>query len=177
MTLSDLASVGNLVSGIAVLVSLVYLAQQTRQNSKHTRALIQQGRALQSAENPLRHAENASLTELRLRGDEGDLTLDRVQYTRYFLMRVSVFWNWDDQFHQHRDGLLDSDRFAGTIRLMELQSQLPGCRSVWQQARMVFGSEFQSFLDNIMLGTHAAQFDSLAAWKAGVEAELTESGA
>jgi len=39
MTLSDLASIGSLVSRFAVLVSLIYLAQQTRQNSKHTRAL------------------------------------------------------------------------------------------------------------------------------------------
>jgi hypothetical protein len=35
MTLSDLSSIGSLVSGIAMLVSLIYLAQQTRQNVKH----------------------------------------------------------------------------------------------------------------------------------------------
>jgi len=64
MTLSDLASIGSLVSGIAVLVSLVYLAQQTRQNSKHTRALIQQGRAIQSADMPLGNP-NALLYEGR----------------------------------------------------------------------------------------------------------------
>jgi hypothetical protein len=58
MNLSDLAAIGSLVSGIAVLVSLVYLAQQTRQNSKHTRALIQQGRAIQSAD-ILKNTENA----------------------------------------------------------------------------------------------------------------------
>ena len=48
MSLSDLASIGSLVSGIAVLVSLIYLAQQTWQNAKHTRALIHQARSQQS---------------------------------------------------------------------------------------------------------------------------------
>ena len=42
MNLSDLSSIASLVSGIAVVVSLVYLAQQIRQNTKHSQALIQQ---------------------------------------------------------------------------------------------------------------------------------------
>jgi hypothetical protein len=37
MSLADLASLGSFISGIAVLVSLVYLAQQIRQSTKHSR--------------------------------------------------------------------------------------------------------------------------------------------
>lgn len=44
MTLSDLASLGILISSVAVLVSLTYLAYQIRQSTKHTRALIQLAR-------------------------------------------------------------------------------------------------------------------------------------
>ena len=44
MSLSDLASIGSFVSGIAVLASLIYLSLQVSQNTKHSRALIQQGR-------------------------------------------------------------------------------------------------------------------------------------
>jgi hypothetical protein len=45
MTLSDLASIGSLVSGTPVTASLIYLALQTHQDAKHTKALIHQGRA------------------------------------------------------------------------------------------------------------------------------------
>jgi hypothetical protein len=41
MSLSDLASIGSFVSGAAVLVSLVYLRLQIRQNTRHSQALIQ----------------------------------------------------------------------------------------------------------------------------------------
>ena len=34
MTLSDLASIGSLISGIAVLISLIYLSLQVRQAEK-----------------------------------------------------------------------------------------------------------------------------------------------
>jgi hypothetical protein len=40
MSLSDLASIGNFVSGIAVVESLVYLAIQTRQGVRNQRSII-----------------------------------------------------------------------------------------------------------------------------------------
>ena len=43
MTLSDLAAIGSLVSGLAVLVSLVYVSIQIRQTERNQRALINQG--------------------------------------------------------------------------------------------------------------------------------------
>lgn len=44
MNLSDVASVATIISSAAVALSLVYLGLQARQNTKHTRALIQAGR-------------------------------------------------------------------------------------------------------------------------------------
>ena len=72
MSLSDLASIGSLVSGIAVLVSLVYISQQTKQNSKHTRALIHQGRIGQTSNYLALFAADASLAEVAGRGFAGD---------------------------------------------------------------------------------------------------------
>jgi hypothetical protein len=43
MLLSDLASIGNLVSGLAVLASLVYLSLQLRQTDRNQKALMNQG--------------------------------------------------------------------------------------------------------------------------------------
>src|SRR5665213_3244937 len=102
MTLSDLASIGSLVSGVAVLVSLIYLAQQTRQNSRHTRALIQQGRASQGQAGIVQWiATDPSTAEVYLRGCEGDITMDRVQFIRFIYMMISAFFAWEDSFYQH----------------------------------------------------------------------------
>src|SRR5271166_5699196 len=50
MSLSDLASLGSFVSGVAVLVSLVYLARQVRQAERNQRALAQQMRATRTSD-------------------------------------------------------------------------------------------------------------------------------
>ena len=43
MSLSDLASIGSFVSGVAALVSLVYHAIQVRQAEKNQRAVLNHG--------------------------------------------------------------------------------------------------------------------------------------
>jgi hypothetical protein len=59
MTLSDLASIGSLVSGVAVLVSLIYLALQVRQAEKNQRALMNQGTVARVSESILGFAQPA----------------------------------------------------------------------------------------------------------------------
>ena len=178
MTLSDLSSIVSVISGLAVLGSLVYLAQQTRQNAKHTRALIQQGRSIQITDSCLRYAEDASLTDIRSRGDQGDKTLDRLQIARYRWATVSAIYNFEDQFHQHQDRLIGEDKFAGWLNLLEARFQSPGFRWMWNQNRNNHGPDFQNFMDDIMKRTHiVARPDIVEAWKAGIEAELSKASA
>src|SRR5689334_6518225 len=66
MTLSDLAAVGSLVSGVAVLVSLVYLALQVRQSERNQRAVLNQGYITRVTEY-LRWYAESPLNELRAR--------------------------------------------------------------------------------------------------------------
>ena len=71
MSLSDLASIGSLLSGIAVVISLAYLAFQIRQNTRHQRASMQQGRAARTVDLLLRTAE-PDMARAILRGRMGD---------------------------------------------------------------------------------------------------------
>lgn len=150
MTLSDLSSIGSLVSGLAVLVSLVYLARQMQQNTKHTRALIQQGRAIQAADLTNRWAEDPSLISLLQRGTMGDVSLDEEQILRFVLMQFSAYQMWEDRFYQHKEGLIDEERHAGTVREIRERLQRIGYRAAWQMQRNTYGKEYQAFVDGLI---------------------------
>jgi hypothetical protein len=172
VTLSDLASVGSLVSAIAVLVSLLYVAQQTRQNTRHTQALIQQGRAVQSSDYPLRWAENEALADLYIRGNAGDRSLTRVEAMRYSMLIVSLFWYFEDQFHQHRDGLVADDRFAGSAATLAINLRWPGFRVCWRQNRYLYGAQFREFMDDILDRAPVEPApDPVEAWNRSLDAE------
>ena len=97
MTLQDLGSLGELVGGIAVVVSVVYLAIQIR----HATHGLDQDRELMrvSFENEIRRegiefrsmiTADADLAEVWRRGLAGDADLDPAERTRFHLLMVSI---------------------------------------------------------------------------------------
>ena len=174
MSLSDLASIGSLISGIAVLASLIYLSQQIRQSSKHTQALISQGRT----DHALRYNEvlatNPELLEIVMRGSAGDETLAPLELARFRLSLANAFLSLEDEFRQHRAGLIDDNRHAGFVQRIARNLRQPGSRALWKMQRFGFDTDFQSFIDEII---HKAQseptqpFDQLSAWKLALDGE------
>src|SRR5215469_1826562 len=100
MSLSDLASLGSFVSGIAVLVSLIYVAVQLRQAAKHQRALMHQGYAARVSENLHWLAEpvNAGL-RARVIAGETEFTPEELYRLRMFC-RVGIL-NAQDAYLQY----------------------------------------------------------------------------
>ncbi len=73
MSLSEVASIATAISGLAVTVSLIYLAIQTRQNVRHTTALIHQGTAARTT-TILRGWMNADTVAAWIEGNGGTPT-------------------------------------------------------------------------------------------------------
>ena len=174
MTLSDVATFSTAISGLAVTASVIYLALQTHQNAKHSRALIQQGRATQFQNLITQWAADPTLAEVVMRGGAGDLTLDPVQGYRFMFTMIAVFYNWEDGFYQHRDGLIDDERHLGTVALIKQRFQAPGFRAVWQFLRATYGPDFQRFMDGLISDASVTDQPGAGAatWRALVEAEL-----
>jgi hypothetical protein len=111
MSLSDLAAIGSLISGVAVLISLIYLARQMRQNTKHTRALIQQGRVERISNQQLKFAES-DLAASWLVANGIKATPEAVQQRQFEQQCIVYFVGWDDTFSQYQEGLVSEEQFA-----------------------------------------------------------------
>jgi hypothetical protein len=155
-----------------VLASLIYLNQQVRQNTKHSRALIQQGRSLGSSNYLVQQALDPSLTDVVVRGDEGDPTLDRMQAARYMYVTIAFFFLVEDLFYQYQDGLVDNERHAGTTNVLRLRLQSPGFRAAWSMMRHQFGPIFMAFVDGLMAETATGSGADLGTvWKSLLAAQ------
>jgi hypothetical protein len=163
MSLSDLASVGSFVSGVAVLISLIYLGLQTRQNVLHTRALIQQGRSGQVGAMLGLIAADPSLAELMVRAGRDTLTdadIIRVSYWYY-----AMFINLEDQVHQHERGLIDDDRYYSTLEGARETIRSPSGRIAWKLLGNRFNPRFRKIMDDLMLSTPAGSGSMRVAWQ------------
>src|SRR5215469_16964974 len=106
MSLSDLASLGSFVSGVAVLISLIYLALQVRQNRKHTEAQISQSRTYAGMQRQDLQWSDPAIADLMLRGARGDKDISELDVLRFRFLSTNTFLMLEDEFRQHAAGLI-----------------------------------------------------------------------
>jgi len=148
MTLADLSSLGSFISGIAVLVSLVYLSLQIRQNTKHSQALIQQGRAGRIADTALRIAELRADDGLN-RCFEGAPDASAKDVARFLNVTRAVFISAEDSFLQAEEGLLGSNAFESFKASLRAGMGSSGLATAWIMTRDMHEPKFRAFMDDI----------------------------
>ncbi len=148
MTLSDLANLSTFLSGIAVTASLIYLALQVHQNTKHTRALIRQGRASRAVTVTLAEAE-AGMAAAIITANGGVATPERVQQQQYESFFYARLISFEDSFAQHDSGLMGKDGLELT-RAMALRFYgQSGNRELWTRTKTP-GTKFTAFIDDVL---------------------------
>jgi hypothetical protein len=177
MSLSDLAALGSFVSGIAVLISLVYLSLQIRQAEKNQQAAIRQGRVARIVDLGIAACEPSAADAFDL-GNSGSESLTRTQIAQYRHLSRCVFYNWEDSFYQHKEGLLDEAGFRNFINSARSGLTMTGLRVAWKQNRDSYGKEFAALIDKIIAETALAPTpDPVAAWKSDLAAEKAMAAA
>src|SRR5579864_6409927 len=130
MSLSDLASIGTLVSSAAVLVSLVYLSMQVRMTEKNQRALINQG-VIDRTLDMVRWNAEPHVSDLVTRVFSGDeaFTAEEINRLR-LIMRVRLS-NFQDAVVQRRLGLVDAITYENAFLGVKMLMAQPVFRAMW----------------------------------------------
>ena len=131
MPLADLAAIGSLISGFAVTASLIYLALQTHQNTKHTKALMNQGQSNRVVATLLTFA-SSDISAAWIAGNGGAPTPDAVKDLQFAQVCNAVIYDAMDFYNQHRDGLMSDEVFGSTEVAYSSLLQQPGMRAYWE---------------------------------------------
>jgi predicted Zn-dependent protease len=147
MDLSALADLGDFLSGIAVIVSLIYLAAQIRQNTRTLRAASFQALSDSLSDRTFRIAESSELQDLFDRGLRGE-ELSEQEASRFQRLMASLMRVASSSFVQYRAGLLTEDQWQA-FRVMPLAFLASrGGRDWWRAWRRVFDSDFAAYVDS-----------------------------
>lgn len=168
MSLSDWSSIGSLVSGVAVLISLIYLALQVRQAERNQQASIRQGRATRVVDIILA-AGDPSCADALSKGVAGSADITPTEFGQFTAIYGAFLASAEDTFLQHREGLLSDAVFASFRESWRQTLAQPGVRALWNLRRHGFEAGFAGFMDALMAEAPAPSAgDFIAQWKAGV---------
>jgi len=176
MSLSDLASVGSLLSGFAVLMSLLYLAAQIRHTDRNQRTSIRHSRVTRTVELYLAFAE-PGMADAWAHGLMSPDELTQTELAQFINLTRAGFFHFEDSFYQRDDGVLNEAAFQAVVAGARSLARFPGFRTAWGIARLNFGGRFLDFMDAVVA---AASVElptdlSLEAWKVAFASELARS--
>jgi hypothetical protein len=185
MSLSDLASIGSLVSGVAVFGSLVLLFfqlrqlnQQVRLAEKNQQAAVRQGRITRSVDIQLARSDPSRADAYR-RGLQNPGEITETELTQFLAICRASFYHTEDAFYQHEEGLLNEDAFATALAGVRAVAGYPGWRTAWKASRRAHAGRFGDFMDSVFAraaGTESpSRVLSVDEWRAAYAAE-TASG-
>src|SRR5690242_19662862 len=154
MTLSDFASIGSFVSGVAVLASLVFLffqmrqmTEQVRQAEQNQRALMNQGIANRVNQLMIWVAE-PHMADLLSRAESGDTQFTRAELRQLLSYLHATLNSARDTYNQHRIGLADQgmlDAALGAIRVIFSQ---PVYRALWEMSALM--PQWRAYVDELV---------------------------
>ena len=177
MSLTDLASLGSFISGVAVVVTLIVLILQMRQASRNQRATIHFQRLAMVQDAVLQLSSTPAIAMVQMRGGSGDLSMTPEETFQYLMVTRNTVRLFEEFFYQHKDGMLDSARWANNVRRFRLFSTAPGFRAAWRVDSTSYEADFAAWVETVMADVAASSspVGQMDAWRARVKAELASA--
>jgi hypothetical protein len=147
MNWDAIGAIAESVGALGVIVSLIYLAFQVRQNTAQVRlSRVQEtSSSLQDGFAVLYHPGNP---QIWYKGHYSPDELDEQDAHTFRLFMERALYNVQNVVYQHEHGLIDQDVYESTIQQMrELLIDTPGGSTFWQGRRHIYTTSMRAALE------------------------------
>ncbi len=150
MDITTLAAWGEFIGGIAVVVSLIYLASQIRQNSRLMRASTTASTNQILATLPAMLAEQPEVSRIWWDGCSNRASLSEEDRRRFDPLVTLYFHAVRQQFQFQRDGVGSPEEWAFQLEGMTFVANQPGVREWWRDYGGPFPEEFRKIMERLI---------------------------
>ena len=165
MNWDALSAIGELVGAVGVVATLFYVAVQVRQNTRAVRTTTLNA-ITSSHQAELRWSSDIGPAMMKALHRPSEMTeLDTHQVTEWM---TASFIARENEFSQHREGLLDEDKWAQSESVVQVVSGFAWFRSWWNEyGRHIYTAPFVAWVDSVIA---KGSFDTAEALK-GLEGD------
>lgn len=155
MTLENIYYVGQTIAVVALVLSLVFVGVQIRQNTRATRAASHNEVSNSLNEINRMFAENADLTRIWLAGAENRQALTAAERWRFDSTLRAYFHVCETMFMQARLGAGDKGVVAAEEGGIRAILASPGVKEWWMENPYGFCAEFRAYVEKLAAGKSA----------------------
>jgi len=148
MNIESMANYADVIGGIAVIVSLIYVGVQIRRSAKSSLSQANQSAHESLANVSLEVAKDPDLSSLTRKGMIAFEKLTEEEQFRFVLLMTTVFRRFENIFYQYEKGFLEKDLWEGYRQSMLLYFYNSGGQAFWNVRGAVFSGLFREYLDS-----------------------------
>ena len=157
-TIQDLGALGELIAAIGVVITLIYLAYQIKQNTVQLEqnTLAAQAAAVSASNMALRYTRNSiyestEVSEIYSRGNENPRDLGEVPMMRYRLMMMNITEVMLDIYTQTSTTGFSPEMWDTTgVKLVERVLTTGGGQWFWETFAETYPPSFRTEVDRIL---------------------------
>ena len=146
MTLEHYAQMGEIIAAIAVIASLVYVAQQIHQNNN----MMSVGNAQHFVDFNINLVSpvvaNRELADLWIKGDSDLESLDPIDRQRIILFEWQAIAGWYNFYNLRQQDLVSDEQWREVVWIFENIGRRQAVREAWNTFKGGYDKPFQEFM-------------------------------
>jgi len=150
MSITDWSAIGEIVGAIAVVISLIYVGVQVKQNTTATRVVTTQAH-VESWNHVVSVLCQSSETASTWHQGLQDLSrLEGGQRVQFFAQLSMVNRYYEASYLEWSSGVLDERLWGGLREMLVDSMSYPGAREWWSHRRHHYCVDYQRIVDNLL---------------------------
>ncbi|MDB5704093.1 MAG: hypothetical protein JWN66_1209 [Sphingomonas bacterium] len=150
--LEPLSWLATIVSGFAVVLSLIYAAIQIRLNTRAVAAAAYAQVNASFAEYAFQIAQSAELADITIRAARDATAVTECERLRYVLSTLSFLRRAENVLFQSHNQVLRDAHWIGIRNSIADSLAPPGARVVWREIRHRINPDFADWIDALLAG-------------------------
>jgi hypothetical protein len=142
-----LGNIGDFLGGIGVVITLVYLAGQIRQNTRSIRTSAFQAAQRDIVDKLDGMSSDPELVRIYFDGNHKFESFSKEDRRRYATFMTGFLRRYENLLYQTRLGNIDREQWEGVLAELRTAFNYPGARAWWAQANGSFNRELREFVE------------------------------
>ena len=152
-TLQDWAHLAEIVGGVAIILSLLFVGFQVSENSRQVRSETAHNVTAAMQSWYLEMGANAQAASTFRKAVNDPINLSEDEAVQFVMSAHSIMLVHQSMYFLGAEGTLDAEMNRAMSSSLAAVARTKGFAWYWEQRRVYFTDEFQGFVDDVIAGT------------------------
>jgi len=151
LKLSDWANIAEIITTVALVVSIIFVGLQINQNTAATRSAASQAVHSRFSDWYLSAQSDPDLLSISIRGMDEYGTLSPTEKSQFIAMFMAFSLNNQDAYYKWQDGSLDPEIWRSWEFVSMNFYATQGGKAFWAERSYLFAESYQAYIQNDLM--------------------------